>query len=103
MYYIIQVLYKSVSNKKGRLFQNYNAKSKRYSGQPMGRNMIGSVPKFIARYLELENPELYTGHCFRRSSATALADSGASMTTLKRQFRWKSDTVAEGYIDQKKK
>ena len=38
----------------------------------------------------------------RRSSATALADTGASLTTLKRQYRWKSDTVALGYVDQSK-
>ena len=68
----------------------------------MGRNTIGAVPKFIASYLELDNADKYTGHCFRRSSATALADSGATLTTLKRQYRWKSDSVALHYVDQSK-
>lgn len=86
-----------------RLFQNPHIKSKAFSGQPMGRNTIGSIPKYIATFLELENPGSYTGHCFRRSSATALADTGASSVTLKRQFRWKSDTVCQSYIDQSKK
>ena len=68
----------------------------------MGRNTIGAIPSFIASFLGLDKPDLYTGHCFRRSSATALADTGASLTTLKRQFRWKSDSVALGYVDQSK-
>jgi integrase len=37
---------------------------------PIGINTMGKVPKTIAAFLELPNPELYTGHCFRRSSAT---------------------------------
>ena len=65
--------------------------------------MIASILEFIANYLNLENPEQYTGHCFRRSAAIVLADSGASMSTMKRQFRWRSSTMAEGYISQSKK
>ena len=68
----------------------------------MGRNTIGAVPKLIAIDLGLENSEKFTSHRFRRSSATALADSGATSTSLKRQCRWKSDTVALGCIDQSK-
>ena len=45
---------------------------------------------------------IVTGRFLRRSSATALADTDATLTTLKRQYRWKSDTVALGYIDQSK-
>ena len=57
------------------------------------------MPKTIAVWLGLENPELYTGHTFRRSSATLLANSGANITTLKRHGGWKSEQVAEGYIE----
>ncbi|KAJ8914344.1 hypothetical protein NQ315_011332 [Exocentrus adspersus] len=39
---------------------------------------------------------LYTGHCFRRTSASLLADSGASIDVLKRHGGWKSASVAEG-------
>ncbi|KAJ8915459.1 hypothetical protein NQ315_003222 [Exocentrus adspersus] len=46
-----------------------------------------------------KNPEFYTGHCLRRSSATLLANAGANMTTLKRHGGWKSSTVAEGYLE----
>lgn len=58
------------------------------------------MPKAIATYLNLPNPEYYTGHCFRRSSATLLADTGANLITLKRQGGWKSDRVAESYIEE---
>lgn len=36
----------------------------------------------------------------RRSSATLLADTGVNLTTLKRHGGWKSDAVAEGYIEE---
>lgn len=47
----------------------------------------------------MPQPELYTGHCFRRSFATIVDDSGADITTLKRHGGWKSNQVAEGYIE----
>jgi hypothetical protein len=47
----------------------------------------------------LKNPEEYTGHTFRRSSATLLAESGADTSILKRLGGWKSTNVAEGYVD----
>ena len=60
--------------KSGRFFRNFNAKSNNCSLQPMGINSLVAIPKFVASYLELENPEKYTGHCFRKSSVTALSD-----------------------------
>lgn len=102
-YSIIKQYISEVANKDGRFFRNYNMKAKKFTTQPMGRNLISKVPFFIATFLKLQSPEKYTSHCFRRSSATVLADSGASLPSLKRQFRWKSDTVAMGYIDQSKK
>ena len=66
---------------------------------PMGINTIGAMPKNIATFLKLPNPELYTGHCFRRSSASLLANNGARMENIKRHGRWKSSVTAEGYIE----
>lgn len=66
---------------------------------PIGINTIGKVPKSIATYLKLPEPELFTGHCFRRSSVTHLANSGGDLITIKRHGGWKSSAVAEGYID----
>lgn len=66
--------------------------------QVIGKNKFGKMPSDIAKYLQLPNADHYTGHSFRRTSATLLADSGADLTTLKRHGGWKSSTVAEGNI-----
>lgn len=68
--------------------------------QPIGKNKFSSTPQKIAEFLKLPFPKEYTGHSFRRSSATMLVDAGATMPTLKRHGGWKSDAVAEGYIEQ---
>ena len=81
-----------------RLFLNYQ--NQKCTRQPVGINKFGNVPKQIASYLKLSNPELYTGHCYRRSSATILVDAGGDITTLKRHGGWKSTTVAESYINE---
>lgn len=67
--------------------------------QLIGKNKIGSMPQEIASFLELPDPKLYTGHSFRRTSATLLADAGAHITTLKRLGGWRSTNVAESYIE----
>ena len=66
--------------------------------QPIGINKFGAMPKDIALYLMLPNAEKFTGHSFRRTSATLLVDAGADITALKRHGGWKSNSVAEGYI-----
>lgn len=68
--------------------------------QCVGINTIGKIPGNIAGYLKLPNPELFTGHCFRRSSATMLANSGSNISNIKRHGGWKSTTVAESYIEE---
>lgn len=67
--------------------------------QAIGINTIGTMPKVIAEYLKLPSPQEYTGHCFRRSSASILADTGVDISVLKRHGGWKSTTVAEGYVE----
>ncbi|XP_031358722.1 uncharacterized protein LOC116182334 [Photinus pyralis] len=67
--------------------------------QVIGINKLGNMPKQIATFLNLENPQNYTGHCFRRTSATMLVDAGADITTLKRHGGGKSSEGAEGYVD----
>ena len=81
-----------------RFFLNYQ--KQKCTKQPVGVNKFGYVPKEIATYLHLETPKLYTGHCFRRSSATILVDAGGDITTHKRHGGWKSTSVAESYIDE---
>lgn len=67
--------------------------------QVIGKNKIAAVPHKIAEFLNLPDPKDYTGHTFRRTSATMLVDAGGDLTMLKRHGGWKSSTVAEGYID----
>jgi integrase len=62
-------------------------------------NTIGNLPKMIAKHIGLPNCVLFTGHCFRRTSATWLADSGADIMKIKRHGGWKSNSVAEGYVE----
>ena len=83
--------------KTNRLFLQYHRG--RCTTQPIGINNFGAMPKKVAEFLNLSNPEMYTGHCFRRTSTTLLAEAGADITTLKRHGGWKSNSVAEGYIE----
>lgn len=80
-----------------RLFIRYNKST--CMNQNVGINTFGKIPQLIAQYLKLQDPALYTGHCFRRTSATMLADAGGSMTQLKRHGGWKSAAVAESYLE----
>lgn len=68
--------------------------------QCIGINYIGGIPKKIAEFLKLPNAKEYTGHCFRRTSATILVDSGGDLLSLKRLGGWKSSAVAEGYVNE---
>ncbi|KAK4886540.1 hypothetical protein RN001_002811 [Aquatica leii] len=67
--------------------------------QPVGVNTFGSMSRKIAEFLQLSNAKSFTGHCFRRTSATLLSGKGASFLDVKRHGGWKSSTVAEGYIE----
>ena len=65
-----------------------------------GRNWITGVPSIVAKSLGLPNPEQYTGHCFRRTSAQWQADAGATVLELQNQFGWKNSTMAAVYTGQ---
>ena len=94
-------LYKSqVSISAGRLFCQFQ--NGKFIKAPLGKNTIASVPQAIATFLHLDNPELYTGHALRVTSATVLADQGANTLALKRHGRWKSEAVAEEYVRESK-
>lgn len=81
-----------------RFFLNY--RNGKCTQQVIGINKFGSMPKEIATYLNLPDPKSYTGHTFRRTSATLLAEAGADVTVLKRHGGWKSNAIAEGYVEQ---
>jgi integrase len=86
-----------VNTSHDRFFLFYN--NGKCTRQPVGINTFGQLPSKIAAYLTLEDPKTYTGHCFRRSSATLLAAGGGDLVSLKRHGGWRSSTVAEGYIE----
>ncbi|XP_063544507.1 uncharacterized protein LOC134752749 isoform X1 [Cydia strobilella] len=68
--------------------------------QNVGINYFGNMGKTVATYLKLSNPELYTGHCFRRTSATLLVDAGGDIIALKKPALKKEWTsVVRDYID----
>jgi site-specific recombinase XerD len=64
----------------------------------IGENSLGRFPSKIAKFLGLENPDEYTSHSFRRSSATMLVENGATLPQLKQHGGWKSDSAANVYI-----
>lgn len=79
-----------------RLFLRY--KNGKCVNQPVGRNIFAKIPSDIATFLNLENAKNYSGHSFRRTSATLLANSGVDVLALKRHGGWKSSAVAESYV-----
>lgn len=89
-----------VPHKKSRIWFTPNRVRDAYSDQFVGRNSIGGYASEIAEFLQKENASEFTGHAFRRTSATILADLGATILDLKRHGSWKSDSVAEGYVAQ---
>lgn len=67
--------------------------------QRIGKKTIAECPPRIATFLKLSEPDLYTGHAFRRTGATCAVNNGADLLQLKRLGDWKSDSVAQGYLE----
>jgi integrase len=77
----------------------YRYERGRCVNQVVGKHTISKIPFEIAKFLNLPNPTQYTGHSFRRTSSTLLANApGVDILDLKRHGGWKSTNVAEGYI-----
>ena len=74
-------------------------KGKHFVKSPMGKNTLHSIGKDVAKELGLDDWSCYTGHCWRRSSATQVAGEGASVVDMKRQFGWRQESTAMRYID----
>ncbi|XP_063914724.1 uncharacterized protein LOC135131105 [Zophobas morio] len=83
-----------------RFFLNY--RDGRCTAQPIGKNTFGKIPCTIAKYFGLKDAEKYTGHGLRRTSATLLADSGASMTTRKRKITDVEDNLEDSMCSKNK-
>ena len=63
----------------------------------MGIHVLSKIPMDIAKFLRLSNKESYTGHAFRRSTASAMAESGATTSFMRTHFNWKSEATAMKY------
>ena len=73
-----------------------------FMNQAMGKNMLGKIPHEMAAYLNLDKPEGYTFHSYRRSSATKAADEGATPQQLVDHYGWASAKLAQEYISTSK-
>ena len=60
-----------------------STKMSKIVNQHMGKNMLYSIGKNVATRLGIENPDSYTGHCFRRTSATMAADGERPLNKCK--------------------
>lgn len=62
-------------------------------------NRLSKFLSIIAKYVNLQNDNEYTGPSFQRTSLSLIGDSGGNILTLKQHSEWKSSCVAEVYID----
>ncbi|XP_033222470.1 uncharacterized protein LOC117176340 [Belonocnema kinseyi] len=73
-----------------RFFLNFQ--NNRCTNQVIGMNKFGKTPQKIAEYLGLDDAKLYTGHCFRRTSANLWVDEVADIEGLKGRGARESNT-----------
>lgn len=70
---------------------------------PAGINKIAGISKDIATFLKLKNPELYTSHALRRSSASLAANAGCSVEDIQNLGNWGNAKIANHYVVQSMK
>ena len=72
------------------------------SSQPIGKNKASRFGINAAMVLGLKDAEKYTGHTWKRTATTMLADAGLSLAQIKSHTGHKSDKVVQGYMDNSK-
>jgi hypothetical protein len=87
------------SERTGRLFRYLN--SGRSTNRPIGKNKLSKYPQDVAKFLGLD-PTGYSGHCWRRTGATILAEADVSLIQLKHAGGWRSDQVCQEYVEESK-
>jgi len=84
---------------KGDFFRaTHGMKGQKFTQLPLGKNTIGKVGVQVATELCLPRPEIYTGHCWRRSCGTSASDSGVNVTTLMAMMGWSNPKTAMVYV-----
>ena len=84
-----------------RFLKNYRPNKEQKGGvriQNMGKDMLSRMLSRVCELLDMPFEEV-TGHVWRRSGATALANSGMSILNLKRAGRWRSLSSCEQYLE----
>jgi integrase len=69
-----------------------------FYNSPMGIHTLENCGKDVAAELGLNDPNSYTGHCWRRTAATEAANNGATGIQLKHHFNWTDEKMAMEYI-----
>lgn len=87
----------------GHLFLTYHKNIQKFVKSPVGKTYLSKIPSIIAAFNKLPNPKSFTGHAFRVTSATLLADSGVSAPNIKRHGGWKSEAMVDEYVRESKK
>jgi integrase len=89
-------------SEKGPLFltgrKNLVGRVSRFYSTPIGKNTLAQIGKNTAQFLGLQDPDKYTGHCFRRSTATQAANGGASCKQLQHHMGWRNPNTALEYL-----
>ncbi len=83
----------------------YSARDKigsSFTKTPVGRNTMGAIGREVAEILLKPNPDDFTGHCWRRSAATAAAENGATTMEMRGHFDWSSDQMCKEYVEKSK-
>ena len=87
----------------GRFFRaTHGPKGPRFIQTAIGKNMLSQIGIQFASELGLQNPETYTGHCWRRSCGTSASDAGVNVTTLMALMGWTSPKTAMEYVSKSK-
>ena len=81
-----------------RLWNRFDVPSGKFQQRPIGKNHVSNVAQEIANFNQI--PGDFSSHSFRRSAATAIAESGGSDTDLLNAGQWSTTKVARGYLSQ---
>jgi hypothetical protein len=60
----------------------------RFINMPLGIKEQAKTARYIAEYIELEDADKYSGHSFRRTSASHMSAAGANAETLRRKVNF---------------
>jgi integrase len=90
----------NVDQRKGRFLRYFQ--DGKGTERNIGKHKVAEYPKKVAEYLQL-SPEGYTGHRWRRTTATILSETDISLMQFKNAGGWHSDKVCQDYVEESKR